>query len=303
MKKKSPIRIDFRHDRRKFLKRGASLLTGAYLGFFAPRFVRMAPRATPSSNMQYRELGRTGLKISEVGFGGYPISDPDVVRYALDQGINYFDTAWDYRNGLSEEAIGAGLEGRRDAAVITTKWHPWSYTKVPEMMEMLNTSLRRLKTDYVDCLLVHQVGKASGGEAVERLQNQELFKAMELAKRQGKVRFFGCSGHDEDLMAVMNYAVTIPEFSVFLNRINFRAYPGQPEFFQQVRAKGLGMTVMKTLSGARHADLKPFQGEKTTYRQASLKWVLSNPDISGLVISISSREQVDEFMLASGGKS
>jgi len=285
--------------RRDFLKTAAAVTGGAALGWSVPRV--WGNEASGSNGVPRRTLGRTGLRISEIGFGGYPVKDPDVVRYAIDQGINYFDTAWDYTGGWSERTIGEGIRGRREEVIITTKWHPWSDTPAEQMMEMLNTSLKRLQTDYVDCLLVHQVGRASGGESIERLTNPELFKAMEQARRQGKARYFGCSGHDGDLMEVMDYAITIPEFSVILCRYNFLSYPNEAELFRRAKARGVGSIAMKTLSGARGADLSPFRDKHTSYKQAALKWVLSNSDLSGLVISISNKRQVDEYVQASRG--
>lgn len=253
-----------------------------------------------TGGMKKRWLGRTGLKVSEIGFGGYPVRDPDVIRYAIDKGINYFDTAWDYTGGVSEETIGKGVLGKRDQVVITTKWHPRSNTSVSGMMDMLHTSLKRLKTDYVDCLLVHEVGVASDGEGVKRLKNSALFGAMELARKQGKALHFGCSGHDGDLMDVMNYAIEIPEFSVILCRYNFLVYPTEPDLFARAKKNGVGVVAMKTLAGSRGAELSSFRDKFTTYKQAALKWVLSNPDITSLVISISSKDLVDEYVRASG---
>jgi len=287
------------HERRRFLKKTAAALSGAYLGFYSPRLFGVGT-ASSASNMKFRPLGATGFDVSEVSFGGYAVRDPNVVRYALDKGINYFDTAWDYTDGVSEQTIGTGLAGRRDEAVLTTKWHPWKDTTTDEMMEMLNQSLKRLKTDHVDMLLVHQVGKRSGGQGIERLQNQELFKAMERAKQQGKARYFGCSGHDPDLMDVMNYAVDIPDFNVLLCRYSYKAYPDQDELFQKAQSKGMGVVAMKTLGGARGEDLRAFEGSGTTRKQAALKWVLSNKHISNLIITMSSNTQVDEYVQASG---
>jgi hypothetical protein len=101
-------------------------------------------------------------------------------------------------------------------------------------------------------------------------------------------------------MEVMNYAIQIPEISLILCRYNFKTYPTEPELFRRAKEKGIGVVAMKTLAGARGEDLSKFQSPHTTFRQAALKWVLSNPDISNLVISISSRDQVDEFVQASG---
>jgi len=287
-------------SRRQFLKQSGAAVAGAYAGFYVPRFLRMGPHAGPSGNMQYRMLGRSGLSVSEIGFGGYPVKDPNVVRYAIDKGINYIDTAADYTGGLSETTIGKAIRGRRQDVVLTTKWHPHSKTTAREMMNSLNTSLRRLQTDYVDGLLVHEVGTVSDGEGIKRLYNDELFKAIEMAKKQGKARYFGCSGHDPDLMQIMNYAVTIPEFSFVLCRYNYKKYPTEAALFKKAKDRGVGVIGMKTLGGARGEDLSKFRDKGATFKQGALKWVLSNPDISNLIISISSREQVDEYVLASG---
>ncbi len=287
-------------ERRRFLKKSAAALSGAYLGFYVPRFVRMAPHAGVNANMQYRILGRTGFKVSEIGFGGYPVSDPNAVDYAIDKGINYLDTSDCYRAGQSEETIGKVMKRRRNEVVLTTKFDAFAHTKKEEMMGWIDASLRRLQTDHIDCLLVHQIGKNSGGESIERLQNPELFEAFNTAKQQGKVRYLGCSGHDPDLMEVMNYAISVPEISVILCRYNFRVFPTEPDLFKKAREKGIGVVVMKTLAGAREADLSRFKDRGANFKQAALKWVLSNPDLSNLIISISSREQVDEYIGASG---
>ncbi len=290
-------------SRRDFLKLGgAGALATTLVG---PRSdTAQAATWVPGVDMQYRELGsRTKLKVSEIGFGGFGVNDPDVIRYAVDRGINYIDTAWDYRKGKSEEAIGKGLKGIRDKVVLTTKWHPWSRTSKKEMMEMLNTSLRRLQTDYVDCLLVHQVGKASGGESIARLENQELYEAYELAKKQGKVRFTGVSGHDGDLMEVMNWVVTKGYFDVILMRYNFLRYPEQEKLIERAKQAGIGVIAMKTLTGAKgQGDPKLYRKQGASFKQAALKWVLSNSNVSNLIISISSKGQVDEYASASGAK-
>ena len=277
--------------------RRRTFLTGSAAAMATP--LRWARGASPS--MVYRPFGGTDLRVSEIGFGAYGTRDPDVIRYALDRGINYFDTAWDYMGGLSEETLGEALAGRRDEAVITTKWHPWPDTTKAEMLEMLHTSLRRLRTDHVDALLVHSVGaKAGKPDGIPRLQNPELFEAIEQARKDGKARFFGCSGHDGDLLEVMDHAIGIPQFSVILCRYNFLQFPDQPELFRRAREKGFACVAMKTLAGARGQDLAAFRDRHATFKQAALKWVLSNPDLANLVVSINATDQVDEYVRASG---
>jgi len=253
--------------------------------------------------MVRRTLGRTDLRVSEIGFGGFPVSDPDIVRYAIDRGIDYIDTAHCYRGGRSEEVIGAALVGRRDKVVLTTKWCPHHIGREPKkqvFLDMLDGSLKRLRTDHVDVVLNHEVGANSDGVGVERLKNPEMFEAFEAARKAGKARFLGASGHDPDLMGVMHHAVDSGRFDVLLCRYSFLDYPEQDRLIDKAHAKGVGFIAMKTLAGAKGEDLDRFRDRYGTFKQAALKWVLSNPRVSNLIISINSRQQVDEYVPASG---
>jgi hypothetical protein len=258
--------------------------------------------AAPAA-MPLRTLGRTGLEVSEIGFGGFPIDDPDVVRYALDRGIRYVDTSNCYRGGKSEETIGAALEGRRDRVVLTTKWCPHHLGKEPKkqaFLDQLDVSLKRLRTDHVDVLLNHEIGRNSDGIGVGRLDNPEMLEAWETVKKAGKARFLGASGHDPDLMEIMNHAVDAGPFDVILCRYSFLDYPEQDRLIGRAREKGMGFVAMKTLAGAKGADLDRFRDRHVTFKQAALKWVLSNASVSNLIISITSTRQVDEYVAAAG---
>jgi hypothetical protein len=308
-------------SRRRFLKQttaaGGALVAGAIAA--APSSVPApagtpAPAAgtstspappaapTPDDAMGYRTLGRTGLKVSEIGFGGYPIDDPAVIGHAIDRGINYFDTAHCYRGGRSETTVGAGLKGRRDRVILTTKWCPHHIgqpAKKQVFLDMLDQSLKRLQTDHVDIVLNHEVGKNSDGIGLERLKNPEMLEAWETARKAGKARFLGASGHDPDLMGVMHYAVDSGLFDVLLCRYSFLDYPEQDRLIDKAHAKGVGFIAMKTLAGAKGADLDRFKDRYTTFKQAALKWVLSNARVSNLIISINSARQIDEYVPAS----
>jgi hypothetical protein len=253
--------------------------------------------------MRYRTLGRTGLRVSEIGFGGYPVSDPDIVLYALDRGVNYIDTSNCYRGGASETVIGQALKGRRDRFVVATKWCPHHVGKPPKRqtyLDQVDASLRRLHTDHVDIVLNHEVGKNSDDEGPVRLDNPEMHEAFVTARRAGKVRFLGVSGHDPDLMQVMHHAVDSGRFDVLLCRYSFLDYPDQDRLIARARERNVGFVAMKTLAGAKGADLDRFRDRHVTFKQAALKWVLSNAAVSNLVISINSRRQVDEYAAASG---
>ncbi|MDX2227647.1 MAG: aldo/keto reductase [Verrucomicrobiae bacterium] len=261
----------------------------------------------PAGPMPQRVLGRTGLKVSEIGFGGYPIKDPEVVEYALERGINYFDTANCYPAD-SEIALGKALaKGKnRERAVLATKWCPHHIGKPPtkaNLIAQLDDSLKKLQTDHVDVLFVHQVGPSDGqtkGTDYARLSNPDLWEAWETVKKAGKARFLGASGHEGNLMEVMNFVVLSGKFDVILCRYNFMNFPAQPDLIKLCREKNVGFVAMKTLAGAKGGAAEGFRDKFTSYKQAALKWVLSNPDVSNLVISISDRNQVDEYVAAAG---
>lgn len=298
-------------SRRAFLARGTRLAAGALAGFTVLRHVTpswaKAARAAPRT-MRYRTLGRrTGLKVSEIGFGGYPVRDPDVLHRAIDLGITFVDTSDDYRGGDSERVIGRTMTTRRKEVVLATKWHPWGGTTKAEMLATLDGCLKRLATDHVDLIQVHQVGKASGagdgdggGDPLDRLKNPELHEAFAAAKKAGKARFLGATGHDGDLMAIMGWVVESGRFDTMLCRYNFMDYPEQHLLFEKAEKAGMGIVVMKTLSGARQEDLKPFQRDGATFAQAALKWVLANPHLDTAVISVATKAQAEEYAGASG---
>lgn len=253
--------------------------------------------------MRYRTLGRTGLRVSEVGFGAYGVKSPDVIRYAVDHGVNYIDTSHCYRGGKSEEVVGEGLKGIRDNVVLTTKWCPYHIGKPAKkrvFIDMLDRSLQRLKTDYVDVVMNHQVGKESDGVGLDRLKNPEMYEAWEAVKQAGKARFLGASGHNPDLMEIMNWAVESEKLDVILCRYNFLDYPEQQKLIDKCQTNHIGFVAMKTLAGAKGEDLDNFRDRQTSFKQAALKWVLSNGKISNLIISIQNQRQVDEYVAASG---
>ena len=104
-----------------------------------------------ASVQRYAQLGRTELEISDISFGSSRLrpGQEDVVRLALDSGINYFDTAEGYTNGQSETVLGEVLKGKRDQVIITSKAKIEADTGQKELMQRLDASLRRLQTDYV----------------------------------------------------------------------------------------------------------------------------------------------------------
>jgi uncharacterized protein len=145
--------------------------------------------------MDYIDLGKTGLKVSAVGFGGIPIirlqSDESVkvLRHAFDQGITLYDTANMYLD--SEAKIGQALSSVRDKIILATKT---IRRDAAGFNEHLHHSLKRLKTDYIDLFQFHQV--ANDGEWEKITKEGGAWVEAEKARQEGKIRFLGVSSHN-----------------------------------------------------------------------------------------------------------
>jgi predicted aldo/keto reductase-like oxidoreductase len=295
-------------DRRDFLRLGA----GAAVGLAAARASAQAQTSTPARIRRYVRLGRTELKVSDISFGSASSSDAALVRHAFDCGVNYFDSAESYRWGGAEEAIGEALQGKRDQVVLSSKTKAGASDTRAEMMKALEGSLRRLRTDHVDIYFNHAVND------VARMQNQEWLEFTELAKRQGKIRFRGMSGHGGHLVECLTYAIDHDEVDVilvaysvgqdpsFYDRLRHTFHwaaiqPDLPPVLQKAEQKDVGVLAMKTLMGARLNDMRPYERPGSTFSQAAFRWVLSRPNVDALLISMTSPELIDEYVSASGG--
>ena len=270
-----------------------------------------AGRAESPGIRRYVTLGNTGLRVSDISFGSSRSADPDLVRHAVARGVTYFDTAESYRGGRAEEAIGDALRGERDRYVIATKHKAWGGETRRQMMTALEGSLRRLRTDYVDIYFNHAVND------VRRLQNPEWAEFAERAIRDGKIRFRGMSGHGGALVECLDYALEHGLADVVLVAYNFAQ---DPSFYEKLRAQlhfvalqpelaraigrasssGVGVIAMKTLMGGRLNDMRAYESGGATFSQAAFRWVLANPDVDGLIVSMTSKGDIDEYIAASG---
>src|ERR1035441_10465932 len=142
-------------SRRNFLAAGLSLPVAGMASAAASQApAAKAPKAVPAAAAPagYRTLGKTGLKVSTVGYGCMITSDSSVIARAVDMGITYFDTARGYQSGNNERMVGAALKGSRNKVAISTK----SESKTAaEAMAHLDTSLKELGTDYIDIWYMH----------------------------------------------------------------------------------------------------------------------------------------------------
>jgi predicted aldo/keto reductase-like oxidoreductase len=194
---------------------------------------------------------------------------------------------------------------------LVTKTKVWADDDRHSIMRALEGSLERLQTDHVEVFFNHAVNDT------DRLDNPEWHEFVELARRQGKIRFTGLSGHAGRLVDVIDHAVDGDLVDVLLVSYNFGQDPafyesltrgvnriatqsGLPAALSRAKSKGMGIIAMKTLMGARLNDMRPFEDQGATFSQAAFRWTLSNPDVDGLIISMTGTRQIDEYLGASG---
>ncbi|MCP5039541.1 MAG: aldo/keto reductase [bacterium] len=251
----------------------------------------------------YRRLGRTEARVSDISLGSGQGTGGrqtvEVAREAIERGINYFDTAPDYSEAGSEQRLGEAIKGVRDQMFLATKFcqptgHLAEGSSVEDYMEAVNGSLRRLQTDRVDLVHVHSCN------SVARLLDENVHEAFDRLKEQGKVRFLGVSTHTPNLAEVANAAIESDRFDVMMLAYHYGAWPTLGEIIDRAAAKDIGVVAMKTLRGSQHKGLLWSRDERDSFTQASFKWVLSNPSIACLVISLWESAQLDEFLFASG---
>lgn len=298
-------------SRREFLKQGA--LAGVGVGLLP--ILSANASIPPGQVRRLAPLGKTGLNISDISFGGSRLrtGDEDLVRHAYDRGINYFDSADSYSGGESETVIGSALKGKRDKVYLTSKMMAGATDTKESMMASLEGSLRRLQTDHVDVFFNHAVNN------VARIKNPQWQEFTEAAKKQGKIRFAGMSGHAGNLVECLDWAIDAARVDVILCAYNFGQDPsfyqrftrdfdfvaiqtGLPRVLKKAKAKGIGVVAMKTLRGARLNDMRPYEKNGATFSQAAFRWVLSNPDVDALIVTMTSSEQIDEYLGASGAQ-
>ena len=234
--------------------------------------------------IQYRLLGRTGLKVSTVGFGAMITSDPTVIHHALDLGINYIDTASSYMRGNNEILVGSVLKTRRKETYIATKTKLGTEEK---MMESVANSLKKLQTDVIDVIQLH------GLNSKNQVLNQDYMNVLDKMRKKGMVRFVGFSTHDNQAECLLA-AIEAKFYDMVLVAYNFSSDPVIGEAIKKAGEAGIGIVAMKTQAGG-------YQGKdrgEWSPHQAALRWVLKNPYIATTIPSMTSFSQVDENFAA-----
>ena len=278
-------------SRRNFLRTGAALGAGIASAGLSPR--RIFAQNSSFNRIAYRQLGSTGEKVSEIGFGAMNTRDDELLEAAIDLGINYVDTAWVYMKGVNEEMVGRVIKGKRDKLFLTTK----AITKNPdELMGQMEMSLKRLQTDHVDLMLFHVTNSR------EQILNNDVMKVFEDARKKGMCRFVGVSTH-ENQAEVLDAAVESKFWEAVLVGYNYFSPPEVGKAIENARNAGLGIIGMKNLLNPASYPWKELDDIRTdkqkeegkvTAAQALIKWVLENRHVDTTIPGITSFEQLKD---------
>jgi aryl-alcohol dehydrogenase-like predicted oxidoreductase len=271
--------------RRKFIKTISSTL----LGIAAPNILKVRSslgKSEKTPNLEYRTLGKTGLKVTTVSMGVMNCSDPAVVLRAFDLGINFYDTADCYMKGRNEEMVGKAFERRRQKVFIQTKVHVHDEKKMRASVER---SLQRLRTDYIDVLVWHS------HSSPEEVADPNLFEFMSKMKKEGKARFTGFSAHS-NMASLLREAAKSNLHDVALVSYNFTHSKDLKEAVALAAQSGIGIVAMKTQAGGykkqKMGGLSP--------HQAALKYVLMDQNASAAVPGVTTIEQIEECAAVMG---
>jgi len=286
--------------RRRFLRNLTLTCTcsGVYVNALSarslPEKIRNRHAAKSKANMEYRTLGRTGLKVSAVSFGAMRLTEPGVLFEALEIGINYFDTAYLYQKGNNERMLGDVLKAYgREKVFIATKIPPFAYPRSEKLLAdqksmeaNMEESLKRLKTDYVDVLLLHSIQDPAWPA------NEDMLSFCEKMKKTGKARFVGISFHTagKTYVDTVDQALKTDAYDVFLATLNYKSSTEQMDALKRARTKNVGIVAMKTQAGGydqkSDASLNP--------HQAALKWVLDRDYVDCAIPGMVNRQQLEE---------
>ena len=209
-----------------------------------------------SGGIPRKPLGRTGLQVSAIGIGGYHLGSAkdqsearQIVDLALDAGINFFDNAWEYHKGISEEWLGSALQGKRDRVVLMTKVCTHGREKTIAM-QMLEESLKRLQTDHIDIWQIHEVVYENDPDLI--FKPNGAAEALLQAKKDGKVRFVGFTGHKDPAIHLKMLAHDFPFDTVQmpLNCLDatFRSF--EQQVLPEVNRRGMAALGMKSMGGS-----------------------------------------------------
>jgi predicted aldo/keto reductase-like oxidoreductase len=276
--------------RRSFLASGLALPAG----------LNLSTQSRKAPAVRHRLLGKTGLKVTELGFGAEGVSDVSVIQQAVDMGINHFDTAHAYEGGNNERTLGAALAGRRQKVILASR----SYSKDVKGLESdLNESLRELKTDYLD---IWYLG------AHDEPVSDEMLAFQRAARKAGKCRFIGFSTHR--MWATLEW-VKKARFDVVMIPYSFAIGSAKDPFhmdatrldtvLDEYQKAGMGVVAIKVMAGGYRGRGAPKDTLEDVHKRpdafvSALRWALRTPRVQSTSVSMHDRDQLEEDMQAMG---
>ena len=268
--------------------------------------------------MKYRKFGKLDFEPSALGFGAMrlpiiggdsaKIDEPlaiDMIRYAIDNGVNYVDSAYPYHKGQSEIVVGKALRnGYREKVKLATKMPCWLINKADDFDKYFDEQLVKLQTDHIDFYLLH-------GLRVERwgiVRDLNVFKWAEKKINEGKIGHLGFSFHDE--LPLFKEIVNYHDWDFCQIQYNYMdtKYQAGTEGLFYAAKKGLAVVVMEPIAGGRLA-IEPPAGIKELWKEGhhrwkpaewALQWVWNHPEVSLLLSGMSTIEQVVDNVKAAG---
>ena len=249
----------------------------------------------PSFQVPKRPMGRTGLQVSILGMGGFHLGAArsqdivnDMVAKALDHGINLYDNAWEYQQGAGEERVGIALKGKRDQAILVTGVCTYGRKK-DIAVRMLEDSLTRLQTDYVDVWQVHDVIYYNDPELAYQVEG--VLDALSAARQQGKVRFVGFTGHKNP-----SIHLDMLDRGFHFDTVQMPINPFDPSFRSFERnvlpvavQKGMAVFSIKSMSGSGESIVR---GALTPTE--ALYYAMSVPGVSATISGMESMDVLDQ---------
>ncbi|MFO7881906.1 MAG: aldo/keto reductase [Kosmotogaceae bacterium] len=259
--------------------------------------------------MQYITFGKTGLKTSRFGMGcmRFPTKDDKIdekealkmIRYAIDNGVNYLDTAYPYHNGESEVILGKALkDGYRERTYLATKSPVWLVEKYEDFEKYLDEQLERLQTDHVEIYLLHALSEKSWNKVKEL----GALKFLDEAKRKGKIRFAGFSFHDK--YPTFKNIIDSYEWDMCQIQLNIldQEYQAGVKGLRYASGKGIPVVIMEPLRGGKLAQ-PPSKEIEDVYKKAEVKrtpvewafrWLYDFPEVSVILSGVSTLKQLKE---------
>ena len=233
--------------RREFLGAAGATLTTASI---------LSGQTQAGGEIPRRPLGNTGVQVSIIGVGGFHLGSAKdqsearkIVDAALDAGINFFDNAWEYHDGRSEEWLGEALKQKRNRAFLMTKVCTHGRSK-DIAMRMLEESLKRLQTDHLDLWQIHEVIYDNDPDLI--FKPGGAAEALVEAKKQGKVRFVGFTGHKDPSihLKMLEHGFPFDAVQMPLNCFdaNFRSF--ETRVLPELHRRGIAALGMKSMGGS-----------------------------------------------------